>query len=107
MWIANFFGGGLTLILGVVYRIFDAYDGLSGFSTMNEEEKSKWDIIGAGRFITQLMIISGAILVIGGILTLINFMPNLVMAVSWILFSIIIITGAIYINVSKRFKRRK
>lgn len=105
MWIACFLGGGLTLLLGVVFRIHDAYDGLSGFSTMSNEEKSKWDIIGAGRFITRLMIISGAIVVVGGVLILINFMPDMVMAVSWIIFIVILIAGAIYVNNSKRFRK--
>jgi hypothetical protein len=106
LWIANFLGGGILLLLGCVFRANDAYDGLSGFSTMSAEEKKKWDIIGAGRFITGIMILSGVVLGIGGVLCMIDFYPNASVITSWVIMAASTVGGVIYINASGRFKRK-
>jgi uncharacterized membrane protein len=100
-----FLSGGLILIIGGIMRAFDAYDGLSGFSTMSAEEKKNWDIIGAGRFLTTVLIVSGIVLIIGGALCLFDMFPNESMFISWSVMVAMTLGSAVYANVSGRFKR--
>jgi hypothetical protein len=106
MWLSNFLCGGIVLYLGCAYRSHDAYDGLSGFSTMSEAEKKNWDIIGAGRFITLLMMIGGAALVLGGVLYMAGFYPYYSMFGSWGIMLAVLLGGVFYIKASGRFKRK-
>jgi hypothetical protein len=102
MSLSNFLGGAIVLLLGCVFRAYDAYDGLSGFANLDDDH---WDKIALGRFITTRMIASGAVLLAGGVLCLIGFYPLISISVTWGFMVAALLGGVIYANASGRFKK--
>jgi hypothetical protein len=102
MSFANFFSGAIVLLLGCAFRANGAYDGLTGFDRLREEE---WDKPAMGRFITTLMIVAGAVLLVGGVLIAVGFYPEVSLIVTWVFMFAMLLGGVVYANVSGRFKK--
>jgi hypothetical protein len=105
--ISNFLGGFLVLIFGLIIRFLKVSWLIAGFNTASKEEKAKYDEEKLTGFVGDMMIISSAILIIGGLLAIFISKPFVVMSISWALFMIIIVGGVIYMNTGNRFKKRR
>jgi len=101
----NFFMGVLCLALGLIVHTGKANGLIAGYNTMSEKEKAKWNEKAMSKATGWVLIISSAVLLIACIPMALNFYPVTVCFVSWGMFTVIIIAGVIYINVSPRFKR--
>ena len=106
MVISNFLGGFIVLLFGLIIRFLKTSGLIAGFNTASEEEKAKYDEEKLTKFVGNMLIVSSLILLFGGVLTLFISKPFLVMAISWVLFMMIIIAGVIYMNTGNRFKKR-
>ena len=71
MWIINFFCGGIILMAGFIYRTYRAYESFRELGSGIDLR----DMIKTGRRFAVVMIISGLILIGGGVLHLINIYP--------------------------------
>ena len=107
MMIANLIGGILILIIGLVIQTGKANFLIAGYNTMSKEEQEKWDSKAMSKFTGWiLLVVPAIILLVACIPIYFNFIPNISLIVSWIAFTSIIIAGAIYMNVSSRFKKK-
>ncbi len=102
--IANFSGGLIVLVLGLIVRFLKADFLIAGYNTSSEEEKSKYDKDKLTKFVGNMLIVSALCLLIGGIFVLIINKPIYSLGVSWSAFLLIIVSGLIYMNTGNRFK---
>jgi Ca2+-dependent lipid-binding protein len=105
MWLANFLGGGTILFLGLIIRLFKASNLLAGYNTASKEERAKYDEEKLTSFMGNLLMTSSIILIIGGFLSAFTNIPEYLIAISWVLFLIIIIGSVVYMNTGNRFKK--
>ncbi len=106
MWISNILAGGLLLFLGIIIRVFNLSGLIAGYNTASSAEKAKYNEKALTRFVGLMLIASGGILLIGGVLIALNVAAGFIMAASWALFFVIIISGMFYLNLSPRFKAK-
>ena len=108
MMAANLICGVLCLIIGLVVQTGKANFLIAGFNTMSEKEQAKWDMEAVSKFLGRvLLIIPSLILLIACIPVLLDIFPYVAMAASWIIFTLILVGGVIYVNLNPRFKRPK
>jgi hypothetical protein len=106
--LANFLGGGLMLLIGLVLRFVQGSEGLiAGYNTSSKTEKEKWNATAMRIFLGKTFILSSCVLLIAGVLILLNIYPNLSMIVSWSVFTVAIISCVIYMNISSKFKTQQ
>ncbi len=98
MWVANILGGTVTLVIGIVIRVFNASGLIAGYNTASAAEQALYDERAMTRFVGNLLIAASGILLAGGLL------PP-VAVVSWVIFLAVIIGGVVYMNTGNRFKR--
>ena len=103
---ANLFGGILCLVLGLIIRTGKANFLIAGYNTMSDAEKAKWDVKAISKFTGWLLIIPSVVLLVGCIPIALNFYPIISLFISYGIFILLIITGAIFLNVSPRFKNK-
>ena len=102
----NLICGILCLILGLIIQTGKANFLIAGYNTMSEAEQAKWDARAMSKFIGWVvLIVPSVILLIACIPIWLNFFPVVAMAISWIIFIVILVGGVIYMNLSLRFKR--
>ena len=104
---ANLIGGIICLVLGLIIRTGKANFLIAGFNTMSKEEKAKWNEKAVSKFTSWLLIIPSAILLSGCIPILLDVYAFASMLISYAIFTVVIVVGAIYINTNPRFKRDK
>ena len=102
---ANLFGGVLCLIIGIIIRTGKANFLIAGYNTMSKEEKAKWDAKVMSSFTGWLLIIPSIVLLLGCIPIWFNVFPLVFLAVTWVVFTVAILGGVVYTNLSSRFKR--
>jgi membrane protein YqaA with SNARE-associated domain len=105
MWVANLLGGTITLFLGLIIRIFKASGLIAGYNTASKEEKSKYNEEKLTKYVGNMLIVSSIILLIGGFLSVFAIIPNYLVSISWVLYSIVIIGGVVYMNAGDRIKK--
>ena len=105
MWISNLLGGAMMLFFGFIVRFMKASGLIAGYNTMSKEEKAKYDEEKLTRFVGDLLLINGAILLVPVIISLLIDVPPSFIGISWILFVVVIISGVIYMNTGNRFKK--
>lgn len=102
---ANFLGGSLTLLFGILIRVFKLSSLIAGYNTASKEEKAKFKEEELTRFVGNLLIFSSAILLLGGLLAIFASSKAAVVYISWISFSLVIVGGVIYMNTGNRFRK--
>ena len=98
MWVANILGGTVTLVIGIVIRVFNASGLVAGYNIASAAEQALYDERAMTRFVGNLLIAASGILIAGGLLPA-------VAIVSWLIFLAVIIGGVVYMNTGDRFKR--
>jgi len=102
----NLPSGILCLLLGIVIRTGKANFLIAGFNTMSEHEKAKWNMKAVSNFTGWLLIISSLILLVACIPLLLGIFTTIALYGSFGVFIVVVLTGAIYVNVSSRFKNK-
>ncbi|MDR2600394.1 MAG: DUF3784 domain-containing protein [Oscillospiraceae bacterium] len=98
--LANILGGLTCLPLGLAIQA-GKLDSLN-----HEEVKARFDIKATSKFTGWvILVIPSIILLAACIPMLLGIFPLVMLTVSWGLFTIIVVVGAIYLNTSSRFKR--
>lgn len=105
MWIANILGGTVTLVIGIVIRVFNVSGLIAGYNTASAAERAKYDERAMTRFVGNLLIAASVVLLTGGFLTLIGGAPEILAIVSWLIFLAVIIGSIVYMNTGNRFRQ--
>jgi hypothetical protein len=98
VWVANILGGAITLVIGIVIRVFNVSGLIAGYNTASAAEQALYDERAMTRFVGNLLIAASVILLVGGLLPA-------VAVVTWVIFLAVIIGGVVYMNTGNRFKR--
>ena len=99
----NLLIGIILFFMGFITKFFKTGLLISGYNTASEEEKAKYDKEKLTKFAGNMLMVSSAIPLIGGlIIGKINIIPFYVVNIPWV---IIIIGGVIYMNTGGRFKK--
>lgn len=106
MWISNVAAGGLLIFLGMIIRVYNLGGLIAGYNTASPEKKAKVNEKALTRFVGMMLIVSGTVLLLGGIFVLFNIAPWFMMAVSWSFFFVVIVFGLFYVNLSPKFKNQ-
>lgn len=108
MFAANIFTGILLLIMGLITQASKSGWMIAGYNTASKEEQSQYDAKALCKFIGWVLcVIPSVILLLACIPIALDFFPAVAGYTSWILFFVITVGGAIYVNRSPRFKRVK
>lgn len=86
-------------------RVFKLSNLIAGYNTASKEEKAKYDEEKLTKFVGNLLIVSSLVLLLGGMLALLVSNKAAVVNISWILFSLVIFGGVIYMNTGNRFRK--
>ena len=106
MIIANLIGGVICLVFGLIIQTGKANFLIAGYNTMSKKEQSEWDAKALSKFTGWvLLVLPSVILLLVCIPISLNFFPYAMLIASWVLFTLIIIVGSIYINISRRFRQ--
>ena len=104
MSFVNFLVGGILLIIGLIIHTGKATFLIAGYNTMSPGNQARQDIKKISKFLGRILIIGALVIIIAGVFMQFNIATNILFMISWGFFIIIIIFGAIYVNVSKQFK---
>lgn len=85
MWVANILGGTITLVIGIVIRVFNASSLIAGYNTASAAERAKYDEKALTRFAGNLLIAASLVLLAGGLLPAAFGAPDAVAGASWVL----------------------
>lgn len=104
MWIANLLGGIVFLFFGIVILVTKEPSLVAGYATLSPSERAKfrWDKI--MKFLGRIFLLTGAELIICGVLLMMNIGGRSLLIGSWIFMFLLIILGVISINRSKSFR---
>ncbi|MGI6555129.1 MAG: DUF3784 domain-containing protein [Bacillota bacterium] len=102
--VANFIGGLLTLFFGILIRVFKLSNLIAGYNTASKEEKAKYNEEKLTKFVGNLLILSSLVLFLGGMLAILVSNKAAAVNVSWIVFTLVIVGGVIYMNTGNRFR---
>ena len=105
MMIANILGGVNCLIIGLVLRTGKANFLMAGYNTMSKAEQQKWNANEISSFTGRMLITASAVLLLACIPIALDVFALASLFVSWVLFTVGILAGSIYMNKSPRFKR--
>lgn len=107
MWTSNFAGGAIIFIFGIIVRVFKASFLIAGYNTASKEAKERYDEEKLTRFVGNLLMLSGGILIVGGFITFLWNLPAYIAGISWALFIVTIVVGIIYMNTGRRFEKKE
>jgi hypothetical protein len=107
MWVANVIGAAISLVTGLIIRLAKASSLIAGYNTMPREKKAEYDEEALTRFVGNLLMLSGAVLVVPLPLLLIVDKQERLINTTWIVYVAVIIGGVIYANTGNRFKKRR
>lgn len=107
MWTANLLGGTIMLFFGLVIRVFKLSNLIAGYNTASKEEKSKYSEEKLTKYVGNILIIASVILLIGGFLAAYSNMRIYIIAISWVLNSLVIIGGVVYVNTGEHVFRER
>ncbi|HUS98764.1 MAG TPA: DUF3784 domain-containing protein [Candidatus Thermoplasmatota archaeon] len=106
MWIINLLSGLFVFFLGLIIRIFKMSFLIAGYNTASKEEKKKYDEEKLIKYVSNLLMISSAFIIIGSLLSIIfDAIHETIIIGSWLFFTVFIIGGVIYLNVSGCVKK--
>ena len=103
--IANLISGITCLILGLIIQTGKASFLIAGLNTMSATNKVRYNVHAISKFTGWvILVVPSVILLIACIPILLNFFPTFMLILSWALFMVFVCGGAIYVNLSPRFK---
>lgn len=104
--IINLISGTFLLTLGFCIKKFNMSYLISGYNTASKKEKEKYNEKNLVKYIGNMIILSSGIIYFGMFLSLIfvNHKEN-INIITWILFTIFIIGGTIYSNITSYVKK--
>ncbi|MCX6665403.1 MAG: DUF3784 domain-containing protein [Euryarchaeota archaeon] len=101
MWIISLVTGLFVFFLGLIIRIFKMSYLIAGYNTASNEEKKKYNEEKVIKFVSNLILVSSAFFIFGGLLFLLFVgLQETIFFVSVIFFTGCIIGGVIYFNIS-------
>lgn len=107
MWILNVATGIFLLLLGVVIKFFNMSYLIAGYNTASKQEKQNYNEEKLVQYVSILLIVSSLVLIGGGLLSfLINEFKQQLFIGSWIGFTLVILVGLVYINMSGNVKKQ-
>lgn len=107
MWIANAIGGAISLVTGLIVKLAKASALIAGYNTMPRDQKAEYDEEALTRFVGNLLMLSGAVLLAPLPFLFIVDNHEGLLSMAWMVFLAFIIGGVIYANTGNRFKRRR
>lgn len=108
MGITLLLSAAFLIFLGIILRAFKLSFLIAGYNTAPKHEKEKYNEEALIKAVSNLLILSSLVLVLGYFITL--YFENLgdtIYTWTWIAYVIAIFTGLIYINTSSSIKRKK
>ena len=103
--LANLIGGITCLILGLIIQTGKASFLIAGLNTMSAANKARYNVYAISKFTGWVvLVIPSVILLVACIPILLNFFPTFFLILSWALFMVLVCGGALYVNLSPRFK---
>jgi hypothetical protein len=95
----------VIIILAVLMKIFNLKNLVAGYNTLPKNKQKKYDEKLLLKYITNMMIISAVILIAGSIPSIFNIASaETYFAISWIIFTLFIISAVIFLNLNKKIK---
>ena len=105
MWTLNFFLGVFLVFLGLVIRIFKMSFLIAGYNTASEKKREKYNEDVLIKYVGNFICILGGILAAGGILSLLLDSSKTVINNSWIVFSVAVVGGLFYLNLTPKVRK--
>jgi hypothetical protein len=106
MVLVNLVGGVILLVIGAGVRVFRAGALVAGYNTLPPEEQARYDVERMTRYVGNMLMLAGGILLVFGIASLVADLPTTVLWLSWGLFLVPIVGGLVYINTGDRLRKR-
>ena len=96
----------IIIILALLIRFFNLKNLIAGYNTLSKEEKKKYNEKKLVQYIINMLIISGLIILVGAIPSLIKLKWEIEFFIaSWIVFTLFIFVSVIFINLNKKIKK--
>lgn len=96
------------IFLGIIIRIFKLSFLIAGYNTASKKEKEKYNENALIKAISNLLIFSSLILILGYILSLFfRSAAELIQILTWIAYVIYILFALVHINTSSKIKKIK
>jgi Domain of unknown function (DUF3784) len=106
MWTITFFAGLFVFLCGFSIRVFKISYLIAGYNTLSKEEKKKYDDEKVIKFVSNMIMISSAFLIIGGILSMLfEVEQEILFNGCWLFFVVSLFIGIIYFNISGYAKK--
>ena len=106
MMIANICAGVVLMILGLIIQTGKANFLIAGYNTKSKEEQDKWDMAVVSKFLGWVVLVApSAVLLLACIPIALDVFPHAALILSWIIFTVVMVVGVVYVNFSPRFKR--
>ena len=104
--IINISTGIAIIILAILIKIFNFSNLIAGYNTLPKNKKKDYDEKILIKYIFNTMLISAIILILGAVPSILkNISAEKYFTISWIAFTIFLISSIIYINISKKIKK--
>ncbi len=108
MAITNLITGLFLLGLGFVVRVFKLSILISGYNTASPQKKAKYDEKILVKAVGNFAMILGGILFIGGIIGwLFSTYSQMIIIGSWVAFSLFVVIGLLYLNLTDKVKKKE
>lgn len=106
MFITNILTALVLFLLAYLIKTFKLSGLIAGYNTASAEEKAKYDEEALIQYISRLLFTGGMIIIVGAIGSLIPGLGFVVSFASWIFFTLFVVGGVVYLNVSKCCHRK-
>ncbi|MFP4111944.1 MAG: DUF3784 domain-containing protein [Candidatus Woesearchaeota archaeon] len=106
-YMVNILTGLFLILLGISIRLFNLSWLIAGYNTASKKEKAKYDEKKLISLVSNMIIISSLFIIIGGLIPV--FYPSLEkesMIWSWVLYTVFILAGVVYMNVTDVVKKK-
>jgi hypothetical protein len=101
MWMIDLVAGLFLFFFGLIIRIFKMSFLIAGYNTLSKEGKTKYNEEKVIKFVSNLIMISSAFLIIGSVLSIVyDAKQETIFMGPWLFFIVFIIGGIIYFNIS-------
>lgn len=106
MVLTNIITGLFLVFLGWIIRAFKMSFLIAGYNTASPQKKAEYDEKALVRIVGNYLMILGGIIFSGGLFGVLLDNYEMMIIVSWVLFSVAVVIGLIYINLTARIKKK-
>lgn len=99
---------GFVIFVGIVLRVFNLSFMIAGYNTASKEEKSKYNEKALVKAVSNYLIFSSLVLVLGYVLS--SFFEHLagtILTWTWVAYVVYVIIGLVHINNNPKIKREE